>query len=710
MNSPFPHDICLFVCVRVILGATAHQGAVFSAVSEDGTSVRIVADHKALPRIPRRGETWRIEGEYRQHPLHGRQFIARRCTYHVPKGRILVHYLSNSPEFEGIGDAYAKRLYSTFGDELVEILNRGDGFALERVLSKVRAKKLVEAWAEKCTEVALIAFLDHSGFDISLAQKLRRVWGERAIEMLELNPYFMLAFASWQQVDSVARKIGIAEDDRRRLIGGVESFLYERLDDGHTFTSSSVLAKGLTKRLGVRCVGRAIEFARLEGAVVDCGVDGFQPISVAMLERDIDVRIQHLLGRENSILNEHNEAKLAVRIRQLENQQGISLNTEQLRAVWMTFNKPISLITGGAGVGKTTVLRVIVELAKSLSIKPLQMALTGKAAKRISDVTGETAFTIARFFVSVKAGEILIEENSLFIVDESSMLDLPTMYKIFRYLPSNARIVFVGDPAQLPPVGFGLVFHKLVNYHVIPNTHLLQVHRQTWSSGIPTVATHVRNRIVPQLSTFLGTGTGVSFVDCSRSKITATLLEIASPRLRNGWQILSPVNDGPGGIKEINESFHFHNMREEPLGGFKYASGDPVIHLINDYDRGLMNGTLGRIVHVSHGWTSGLTIHFEEGEYFFPSHELPGRIALAYAISVHKAQGAQFKRVAIAIKPSRVLDNSLVYTALTRGIEQVVFVGDKAAFEHAVLGGTTASKREVGFLRMPSLDKGNNRL
>lgn len=702
MSSLFPRQLVLILTVRNVIGATAFGGAVFTAIDEGGHLIRVVADHKALPRMPMRGESWEVAGLFSIHPRYGQQFIARQCSLRLPRGRLIIHYLAHSPEFVGIGESRARHLYEVFGQELVSVLNRGDTAAICSVLERSLAENLVEVWSEKYSEIEIVAFLDEHGFNIRFANKLRRIWGGRTSEMLKLNPYYLLAFASWKQVDSVALKIGVEPDGNFRLVGAVEGILYERLQEGHTLTSHNTLVKALIKRIQSTDALRAIELALSEGAIVGAEFYGYQPVGVAALEAAIIERINRMLANQSHFQNslfgaDASAVELNKRVARVEMQQGFSLNSEQRSAVIMAITRSISVMTGGAGSGKTTVLRVVMDLAKTLQISLFQMAVTGKAAKRMADMTGYGAMTVAKFLINAKSGKQIIPERSLFVVDEASMLDLPAMYRILKHLPGGARMVLVGDPAQLPPIGFGLVFHRLAESILIPRTHLLQVHRQAETSGIPAVASSVRQHNIPKLSIFNQLEGGVSFVDCVSTEITPMLFKITSYWKGEDWQILSPVNDGPGGINEINESFHLRNLKEGGLGGFKYGVGDPVIYLVNDYDRELMNGTLGCIVSVSSEWKSGLTIDFEGVQHFLASNELPGRIALAYAISVHKSQGSQFNRVIVVVKKSRTLDNSLIYTALTRGVEQVVFVGNREAFENAVQRPSIAARRDVKF-------------
>ncbi|MBO2959233.1 AAA family ATPase [Burkholderia pseudomallei] len=680
--------------------------AIFSGHRSDGQRVRVVARAKALPRHPIVGEAWTITGDYRVHHQYGRQLYATRGSYAIPKGRLLITYLTNHPDFSGIGEGKARALYDAFGERLVGLLDTGDAKVLEAVLKPSMAERLVAAWAEHQAEAAVVAFLDEHGFDIRLANKLRKVWGSQAIEMLTLNPYYMLAFASWRRADAAALKLGVKHDDERRLVGAVEAALYERLQDAHTVTPAELLYARVTSLLGARAKNvrseAAIELAVAEGAVLGNASGGYQPVGAAALETRIAERLRAMMAGEvptqfNLFKTDFGPDWLHAAIAENEAAQGFPLNAQQREAVFMAATRPFSVLTGGAGVGKTTVLRVVIDIAKRLNLKVLQMALAGRAAKRMAEATGQPAMTIAKFLLQANHGLLEVTPDSLVIVDEASMLDLPTAFRILRHLPDGARLLLVGDPAQLPPIGFGLVFHRLVESPAVPQVELTEVHRQAAESGIPAVASAIRQHETPMLRAYTGRGIGVSFIECASELVQGQLRQLAEDWAGDDWQVLGAIKDGPAGITAINWRFHELNESER-LAGFRLGVGEPVIHVVNDYERGLMNGTLGRIVNVRNADAPGLLVDFEGTEHFIPAGEVSERLDLAYAISVHKAQGSQFRRVAVAITKTRILDHALIYTALTRGIEQVVFVGDRAAFEQGIQAPALAHLRQVGFV------------
>jgi exodeoxyribonuclease V alpha subunit len=698
--------------VAILVTAVLRRGyqglIVFSGKEEDGHHVRVVADRHVVPCIPALGEVWRIEGEYKWDSIYGEQFYADQCERMLPKGQLVVLFIANNPRFKGIGLSKARKLYSRFGDRLTQVLNLGDISSLEEVLTPIAAQTLALAWQRNKAESEVVAFLDKHGFSPRLAVKIWRSWGDKGLDVLESNPYSMLAFAGWDVVDKAARQLGVGLLDERRLVGAIESCLYARLNEKHTLTEYVTLLQRARFLLGVDSLtaDRAVQLALADRAIVGNKEVGYQPIGAALIESGIAERLIRIHNGENSLQGQlfHSTSRInpslvKKKISMFEASHGIRLNETQEEAVIMATSQPLSVLTGGAGVGKTTVLKIVIDIVEEAGGTVYQMALAGRAAQRMREATEHEAMTIAGFISNVQKGHLRVHRDSLVIVDEASMLDLPIMHRIVRYLPDGVRLLMVGDPYQLPPIGFGLVFHKIVESHTIPQVELTQVHRQAESSGIPSVALSIRAGIAPKLNAFNGLSTGVTFIDCVSEKIVGVLFDAyKSWDDMTNTQILGITKSGIAGVRAINDYFHqILSAGKQRLSQWNLAEGDPVIHLVNDYDRLLFNGTLGFIKRIAaDGYASSIVCDFDGIEHIFQETELD-KIAPAYGITVHKAQGSQFKRVAIPITKCRLLDRTLIYTALTRGIEQVVFVGDKYAFTNAVINQPSVSLRSVGF-------------
>jgi exodeoxyribonuclease V alpha subunit len=503
----------------------------------------------------------------------------------------------------------------------------------------------------------------------------------------------------------MARSLGVTRDDPRRQVAVVEACLYRRLDAKHTLTPQEVLVQTVCAAMGARSTGvaqAAVDRAMCEHAIAATG-NGYQPLGAAAMERAVTDRLRELLagvpGLERNLFSHHLPSITADVITSFEERAGLQLNPGQRRAVEIALQRPLSVLTGGAGTGKTTVLQVIHCIAERVGVPVVQMALSGRAAQRMREATGRTASTIAAFLRVAEQGHVDPESEPLVIIDESSMLDLPLMYSIVRALPVGARLLLVGDPYQLPPIGFGLIFQVLAASSNIPRVELIEVHRQARSSGIPQIARDIRHGIAPPLPAFAGLCSGVSFIEADDHAVMDHILGVLG-----AWsgcddaQVLAVTKRGRSGIRNINATLHAMASANKPkLEGWGLADGDPIIYLENDYERELWNGSLGKIESIlrSHGGRF-LLCSLDGARQEIPEENFH-RIDLAYAITVHKAQGSQFKKVIVPVVRSRLLDRTLIYTALTRGMEQVVFIGDRGAFDAAITAPPRSHERQVGF-------------
>jgi exodeoxyribonuclease V alpha subunit len=331
-----------------------------------------------------------------------------------------------------------------------------------------------------------------------------------------------------------------------------------------------------------------------------------------------------------------------------------------------------------------------VEAAKLFNEDLFMVAFTGRAARRMEETSGYPASTIHSFCNKVDGGQIHLEHGEpTIIIDEASMIDLSTMFSICLRMQPGCKLIMVGDPGQLPPIGFGIVFHAFCNDVKIPKVELTEIHRQAAATGIPHVAQNIRRGILPDLSMYKGYGSGVSFLECPFDDITGTLMDVVDSL--GGFdkaQILSPLKRGKSGTNAINQLAHEFEAAGKPqYQGF--APGEPVIWLHNDYELGLMNGSLGRVMEINNNlnicWNSEGNIEVSD----------VGDLDYAYGITVHKSQGSEFPRIVVPVFDSRLLDRTLLYTAVTRAKQQVVLVGDKKAFKKAVMSPGNASRRET---------------
>jgi exodeoxyribonuclease V alpha subunit len=664
-----------------------------------------------MPFAPVKGQVWELTGQFRYDDFYGLQLHVQSCKQIEPTGELLYSYLRHHPTFRGIGlgDAKITKLHHRFGDSLRELLEKGDTVSLSEVLTEAIAEKLAGAWCASTQESSVISFLSQHRIDVRLAHKILRYWGAGAVEKLRENPYRLLILTSWENADRVAKNIGIDPLSPLRLVAATEAWSYRRLDKHKdTKTTEQNLKGGIRRLIGrvdEEVTEKAIKLAVQEKAVVGDPASGYQPVGCALMERYLAERFRAMLPNADQQMDlfgsAGNNKLVDDEVEAFELKEYLRLNAEQRSAVYMAATCSLSVLKGGAGVGKTTVLKAIHQVVRRMNGSVHQMALAGRAAQRMREATNEDAYTIVGFLNRIKNDKVQLRPGDLAVIDESSMLDLLLTYRLIRAIPKSVRLLFVGDPSQLPPIGPGLIFHVLVGSDYVPTTELTEVHRQAASTGIPQVALQIRQGLNPDFREYEGLGHGVSFIECPQRSIVHRLEDIVHDLGGFGdTQILGVIKSGAAGVNNINLVFHQLMSPGKPcLHSWGLAEGDPVIFTTNDYERELFNGSLGCVERVFSDGSdeSRRAVANFEGRKLDLSEEDLGNTELGYAITVHKAQGSQFKRVVIPITKSRLLDRTLIYTALTRGIEQVVFVGDKQEFCLAVERPPSVSIRQVGF-------------
>ncbi len=384
----------------------------------------------------------------------------------LPRGHHVVHFLSGRPEFVGVGPATAQRMWDALGEDLYGILSEGKIDRLAEVLPRTQAEIVCAAWRNQKAVTEAVAFFDRHGIGNRSARKAVDLWGDDALAKLRENPYRLLTLCSWTEVDQVAAQLGIRPDDPRRQVGAVEAALYERLDDKHTVTAKEALVRHAQKLLGVTPeeAGRALTAAVEDGAAIPCS-GGYQPAGAAYAEHFIESRIRAALdgtGKSGDlVVQPPTQEALSAFFERFNSRARHALTIEQERAVAMALSNQFSILTGGAGVGKTTTLKAINEAAADFGVHVHQIALAGRAAQRMSVATGRPAQTIASWLWKCLQRRSETGAHTLVIVDEASMLDLPTLYRILFHLHEDASLLLVGDVAQLAPIGYGLTLHRL---------------------------------------------------------------------------------------------------------------------------------------------------------------------------------------------------------------------------------------------------------
>lgn len=661
------------------------------------------------------GQWWRVTGnaELRMQQINygyvltETQISADTADLVLPSGEHVVSYIAESDAFPGIGYVKARRLWESFGDSLYSYLDVGDVEALSTVLTSESAQSLITAWALH-GDTRTLLWLERSGLDTKIAKKIQAFFGPLLCKKLEEDPYRLLSFClSWKQVDALAKGIfSVAENDPRRLQAALEEACYRMFDAGHTKSSVQQIGRQLEALLGTKndkfnwraLVPEAIRSGCTNGSYLIDGGLNIYPLGPWVMENTVAKAIvRRVRNHQSAALLAPSEVNAL--LQDYQYREKIELNEEQLLAVHVATVSPMMLITGSAGVGKTTVLKALYEVFDQAGIRLYQVALAGRAAKRMHEATHRPACTLASFLRKTTADEL---ENSVVVVDEASMVDIITFYRLCDLLPESARLVLVGDPSQLMPIGPGLVLHALERIDSIPKVQLKVVKR--YQGALQAAAISIREGIWPEIPT--SSMFPIAFLGCEPGNIAAVTLQLylESPETT---QILSSRRNGPDGTNRLNARCQEELTANGPaltvwnddFGCVSFTGfhlGDLVICTRNLWERGLQNGALGKLVEIepeprlilnNQGEEIGCAIawiEWDDGERRPLLVSMLDDLELGYAITVHKAQGSQWRRLIFPIGCNKLIDRALIYTAITRAQEQVLLIGDAVAARRAV--------------------------
>lgn len=620
---------------------------------------------------------------------------------------------SISPKTEQFLDSLPPKLLSTskrtklineFGSSLEQALS-SQSPCIGKALGDNKATELFVAWDNFTEHLRIAAWLKENNLETLISSHTITAiieCHENPLCLLRETPYALLGLLEWNQVERLAQTQGIAPNTPQRLCAAVQAALYARLEEGgHTWTDTATL-QSLTQQLlnlniSTQDFDRALKSLQQKGEVVHHN-KGWQTGGCWQMEQDV-LDIAHSLA-VRSILNPQNTSATEQIINKADTQQkqqhGYSFGESQKQAFRMILAHRFSMLAGYAGSGKTTALKGIADILHTQSQTIYVLALSARAAKRAGDAAGSTGKTIAGFLKQLSLGAIKLGAHCTIIIDEASMVDLPSLWKIMRRL-NGAGLILVGDPGQLPPIGFGLTLHALLDNPHLPATHLDIIYRQDESTGIPYIANQVRQGTIPQLPLWSPGQTGVSHHPCQPQNVIAALKMIGRDLKQQGLhpndiQILAPIKDGPAGVHHINQQFHEQKRRhtQNPLiqGRTDIAVDDPVIWTKNTPKKQLWNGSLGRISKLN----GNIIAAHMDGQTYELTPDDAKHLELAYALSVHRAQGSQWHTILLPVYPSKNMNRSLLYTALTRATHSIILIGNPFASlnaQHLPSTGTT---------------------
>jgi exodeoxyribonuclease V alpha subunit len=661
------------------------------------------------------GERLLAGGEWREDRNHGRQFVAATLEPQPLQGRVQIETFLASGAIKGVGPSTARLMLVHFGDKVLDVLETTPERLREIPgVGPARAKTIGESWAAQRSTRELMLFLADSGIGVERAGRIQKQFGADAVRVIRQNPYRLvreirgIGFAT---ADALALKLGLARDAIERIRAGLSHALSEAATKGHCGLPSDDLIDSCATLLGIgterisEAIALELEVKRLVRDTL-AGRDAIFLPWLHAAERDAGVALRRLAkGRPP-----WPEIDVEKALQWVERSTKVRLAPSQRAAIERMLRSKVCVITGGPGVGKTTIVNSIVKIAKAKDADIMLAAPTGRAARRLGENTGRGAKTIHRLLeVNAEDGGFARDEENpldcdLLVVDEASMIDVMLMKALVAALPPHAALLLVGDVDQLPAVGPGQVLADVIRSDAVPVVRLTEVFRQEAESRIVLSAHAINEGRMPELSH--GDG-DFYFVNVRDSAAAAErIVDLVAERIPKRFgldalrdiQVLSPMRRGAAGVEELNAALQKRlNPRASDAAaprierlGTSFHEGDKVMQTVNNYEKDVFNGDVGVIVELdAEAATAIVDVDGREVEYV--DDELDD-LVLAYATTIHKSQGSEYPAVVIALttQHSIMLQRNLIYTAVTRGKKLVVVVGQKPALRQAV---ATASTR-----------------
>ncbi|MGW3311260.1 SF1B family DNA helicase RecD2 [Streptomyces sp. NPDC001073] len=673
------------------------------------------------------GESLRMEGRWGSHPQYGKQFAVENYTTLLPATIQGIRRYLGSGLVKGIGPVFADRITQHFGLDTLQIIEDEPKRLIEVPgLGPKRTKKIAEAWEEQKAIKEVMLFLQTVEVSTSIAVRIYKKYGDASISVVKNQPY-RLASDVWGigflTADKIAQSVGIPHDSPERVKAGLQYALSQATDQGNCYLPEERLIADAVKLLQVD-TGLVIEclaeLALPDEESGDPGVvrekvpgpDGSpDPVTAVYLvpfhraELSLAAQLRRLLHTDADRMPGFHHVAWDKALGWLKGRTGVELAPEQEAAVRLALTKKVAVLTGGPGCGKSFTVRSIVELARAKKAKVVLAAPTGRAAKRLAELTGAEASTVHRLLELKPGGDAAYDKDrpldaDLVVVDEASMLDLLLANKLVKAVPPGAHILFVGDVDQLPSVGAGEVLRDLLaDGGPIPAVRLTRVFRQAQQSGVVTNAHRINSGQHPVTD---GMKDFFLFVEDDTEEAGRLTVDVAARRIpakfgldpRRDVQVLAPMHRGPAGAGNLNGLLQQAitpgrpDIPEKRFGGRVFRVGDKVTQIRNNYEKGengVFNGTVGVVTSLD-PVDQRLTVLTDEDEEVPYEFDELDELSHAYAVTIHRSQGSEYPAVVIPVTTSAwtMLQRNLLYTAVTRAKRLVVLVGSRKAIGQAV--------------------------
>lgn len=663
------------------------------------------------------GQLLEIEGEWVKHPKFGQQFKATTYKTVAPTEISGIEKFLASGAINGIGPAMAKKIVAEFGEKTLEVIAKSPNELLKIPgIGKKTAEKISTSYLEQSELTEIMVWLENHGISNTYAGKIFAKYGSFAIDIMEKDIYRLfqdIEGIGFLTADKLAFNLGIQREDKRRIISGTDYALMQLCNNGHCCIPEMALVDKTAKILQVNnqiiftILKERIDNGSLNTEVVG-GETLIYPPYLYYAEKKVAMRLLQLQQATEPL----SEDNLSLFIKVWEKDNQIQLAQKQKEAIKACLHHGVLVLTGGPGTGKTTVIKGILSILKAQGLKIRLAAPTGRAAKRLSETTGQKALTIHRL---LEANNLAQDDNlqlgfskdiddqldaDVIILDEVSMVDIVLMHHFLNAVPDGCRIILVGDTDQLPAVGPGSVLKDIIRSQKIPAIRLDEIFRQAQTSMIIQNAHIINAGRLPDLRKQYSDFVFYELND--DTSITQKILDLCTKDLpHEGFdvlkdvQILSPMHRFLCGVENLNLMLQERLNPKKNQDELKYSSqtfrvGDKVMHIRNNYQKNVFNGDIGFIQDVNN---KKLTVDYFDHIVTYEKNEL-NELTLAYASSVHKSQGSEYKVVIIPLSTSHyiMLQRNLLYTAITRAKQKVIIIGSKKALMTAIQSNRTQKR------------------